>query len=122
MVSVQIKLDSTKKGVEVLMDTSSKKIGTKNSFELMQEVFVNVGRSTGATVIAAAAGTQFALERGDLKNGVFSYSILELMKNQSSVTISELKKYVNQRVTELTLGMQVPTSRNENNILDWKVW
>jgi len=88
----------------------------------MQEVFVNVGRSTGATVISAAAGTQFALERGDLKNGVFSYSILELMKNKTTVTVSELKKYVNQRVTELTHGMQVPTSRNENKVMDWQVW
>lgn len=83
---------------------------------------MNVGRSTGATVISAAAGTQFALERGDLKNGVFSYSILELMKNKTTVTVSELKKYVNQRVTELTHGMQVPTSRNENKVMDWQVW
>jgi hypothetical protein len=44
-------------------------LGMKNSFELMQSLFVNVGRSTGATIISAAAGTQFALERGDLKNG-----------------------------------------------------
>ena len=122
MIKVQNKLDSTKKGVEVLVDTTSKKFGTRNSFELMQEVFVNVGRSTGATVIAAAAGTQFALERGDLKNGVFSYSILEMMKGRQSVTISELEKYVNQRVTELTQGLQVPTARNENNVMDWQVW
>jgi len=29
---------------------------------------------------------------------------------------------VNQRVTELTHGMQVPTSRNENKVMDWQVW
>ncbi len=56
----------------MLIDTTLRRPGTKNSFELMQEVFVNVGRNTGATIISAAAGTQFALERGDLKNGVFS--------------------------------------------------
>ena len=94
----------------------------KNSFDLMQDLFVNVGRSTGATIISAAAGTQFALEKGDLKNGVFTYSILELMKQTTTTTISELKKYVNQRVTELTKGMQVPTSRNENIVMDWVVW
>ena len=122
MVKAQVELDSTKKGVIVLMDTTNKRLGTKNSFELMQEVFVNVGRSTGATVISAAAGTQFALERGDLRNGVFTYSILELMKNKQTVTVSELKKYVNQRVTDLTHGMQVPTSRSENKVIDWQVW
>lgn len=88
----------------------------------MQELFVNVGRGTGATIISAAAGTQFALERGDLKNGVFTYCILELMNQGRSVTVSGLKKYVNQRVTELTQGMQVPTSRNENKVMDWQVW
>ncbi len=67
----------------MLIDTTGKMLGTKNSFELMQQVFVNVGRSTGATIISAAAGTQFALERGDLKNGVFSYCILELMKKKA---------------------------------------
>jgi hypothetical protein len=122
MVNAQTQLDKTQKGVIVLTDTSGKRLGAKNSFELMQQVFVNVGRSTGATVISAAAGTQFALERGDLKNGVFSYSILELMKKKETVTVSELKNYVNQRVTELTNGVQVPTSRNENKVMDWKVW
>lgn len=94
----------------------------KNSFELMQELFVNVGKSTGATIISAAAGTQFALERGDLKNGVFTYAILEAMKNHSSLKISELKKIVGQRVEELTKGLQRPTSRNETIAVDWEIW
>ncbi len=110
------------KGVQPLVVPGSKKLGMKNSFELMQELFVNVGRSTGATVISAAAGTQFALERGDLKNGVFTYSILEFMKTHPTATLSELKKYVNQRVPELTKGMQVPTSRTETNTANWNVW
>ncbi len=94
----------------------------KNSFELMQVLFVNVGRSTGATIISAAGGTQFALEDGGLKNGVFTYSILEFMKNNSETTISKLKEYVNKRVPELTKGMQVPTARTEMNAIDWSVW
>ena len=115
-------MDSTKKGVIVLVDTTNKRLGTKNGFELMQEVFVNVGRSTGATIISAATGTQFALERGDLKNGVFTYSILELMNRNSTIPVSELNKYVNQRVITLTSGMPVSTSRNENQVIDWRLW
>jgi WD40 repeat protein len=110
------------KGVEPLFNPGTKKLGMKNSFVLMQELFVNVGRSTGATVISAAGGTQFALERGDLKNGVFTYSILEFMKVHATAHISELKEYVNRRVPELTKGLQVPTSRTETNRIDWKVW
>jgi hypothetical protein len=88
----------------------------------MQSLFVNVGKSTGATIISAAAGTQFALERSDLKNGVFTYSILEAMKDHPQMKISELKTIVGKRVEELTKGLQKPTSRNETIALDWNVW
>jgi WD40 repeat protein len=97
-------------------------VGLKNSFELMQSLFVNVGKSTGATIISAAAGNQFALERGDLKNGVFTYSILEAMNKYPTIKISELKKIVGERVEQLTNGMQKPTSRNENIAVDWSLW
>ena len=96
-------------------------LGMKNSFELMQSLFVNVGRSTGATIISAAAGTQFALERGDLKNGVFTYSILEALNMYPSIKISELKKIVGERVEQLTKGLQKPTSRSEVMVVDWSL-
>ena len=97
-------------------------LGLKNSFELMQSLFVNVGKSTGANIISAAAGTQFALERNDLKNGVFTYSILEAMYKYPTLKISELKKIVGERVEQLTKGLQKPTSRNETIAVDWNVW
>ncbi|MBL0183033.1 MAG: caspase family protein [Chitinophagaceae bacterium] len=100
----------------------SKKLGLQNSFELMQNLFVNVGKSTGATIISAAAGTEFALEKGDLKNGVFTYCVMEAMDKYPSMKISELKKVVGARVVELTKGMQKPTSRNEAIAVDWEVW
>lgn len=106
----------------VSLKKDEKHLGLKNSFELMQSLFVNVGRSTGATIISAAAGTQFALERNDLKNGVFTYCILEAMNKNSSITISGLQKIVSKRVNELTKGLQQPTSRNENVEFDWNVW
>jgi WD40 repeat protein len=112
----------TKKGIGDEEFTSNSKLGMKNSFDLMQELFVNVGRSTGATVISAAAGTQFAQERGELQNGVFTFAILELMKEKAGVTVTELKDHVNRRVVELTDGLQVPTTRSETKLVDWKVW
>ena len=113
--------DGINKGVIKLIK-GDQSLGMKNSFELMQELFVNVGRRTGATIISAAGGTQFAQERGDLKNGVFTFSILEYMKNHPSATVSQLKNYVNKRVPELTKGLQVPTTRSAPKLLDWEVW
>ncbi len=123
--AAQKNLDSNKvegsKGVKVT-NNGQQKTSMKSSLELMQQLFVNVSQSTGATVISAAAGTQFALEKNDLKNGVFSFSILEYLKANNHATVTDLKKYVNKRVVELTSGLQVPTTRNETSIINWNVW
>lgn len=88
----------------------------------MQTLFVNVGKGTGATIISASGGVQFAQERSDLGHGVFTYSLIEVMKKYSTIKISALKKYIGERVTELTNGLQVPTSRSELVSVDWDVW
>ncbi len=97
-------------------------LGMANSFELMQNLFVNVGKGTGATIISAAGGMQYAQERGDLKNGVFTYSVLEAFNANKTLSVSQLKKIVGERVTALTNGLQKPTSRNETINVDWEVW
>lgn len=123
LVSINATDDTLKKGsIVVAYKKDEKHLGLKNSFELMQSLFVNVGKSTGATIISAAAGTQFALESNDLKNGVFTFCILEAMQKNSSIKISELKSIVGKRVEELTNGLQKPTSRNETITTDWNVW
>ena len=100
----------------------TKKAGSNNSFEIMQSFFANISRNTGTTVISAAAGTQYALERGDLRNGVFTYSVIEAMNKYQTITVQALKKYVTGRVVQLTNGMQKPNSRTETNMTDWNVW
>jgi len=121
--AINKKVDSMglSKGI-IVPDTQKTQVGLLNSFEMMQNLFVNVAKSTGATMISAAAGNQFALERGDLKNGVFSYSILEAMNNYQTMKISQLKKIVGDRVRQLTNGLQKPTFRNETIEVDWDVW
>jgi hypothetical protein len=110
-----------KKGM-IRKTESGSQVGLSNSFELMQSLFSDVGNDTGAEVISAASGSQFALERGDLKNGVFTFSILEAIKAHSHMKISELKKLVVERVLQLTGGLQRPTFRSENVASDWELW
>jgi WD40 repeat protein len=97
-------------------------IGLQNSFQLMQELFVNVQKGSGATIISAAAGDQFALEGGKLENGFFTYAILKYMAEQEDASVNALKKYVYTEVEKLSGGLQKPTSRIENLELDWRVW
>lgn len=106
----------------LLVPAHEQKLGLNNSFELMQGLFANVGKNTGATVISAAAGNQFALEGGKLQNGVFTYCILNAMKNNSSFSIAQLKKEVSEEVVTLTGGLQKPTSRQETLHYNWDVW
>jgi len=122
LVALNASSDSLIKGLKPVGYKQEGQLGLQNSFELMQSLFVNVGKSTGATIISAAAGTQFALERNDLKNGVFTFSILEAMNKHATMKISELKKIVGERVEQLTNGLQKPTSRNETIAVDWNVW
>jgi WD40 repeat protein len=127
MANYRIVLDNPEntvlKGGEVYnTDTSNKRMGMKNSFELMQQLFANVSKSTGATVISAAAGTELAQEQGLLKNGVFTYALLEFMRQKETATVSDLKNFLKKRVTELTKGLQSPTTRSESISVDWNVW
>lgn len=105
------------------------KVGITTSFELMQELFSNISKGSGAVVISAAAGNSFALESDEWKNGVFTYSLLSGLKTKSAdknkngeVTVSELKDFVSQEVEKLTEGAQRPTSRRENLEFDFRIY
>ncbi|UXP33687.1 caspase family protein [Reichenbachiella agarivorans] len=104
-------------------------IGINNTFELMQELFADLRRGTGAMVISSASGVEFAFESPEWQNGVFTYALLEGLKSgncdknlDGEVQISELKNYVFDRVEQLTNGKQHPTSRRENLEFDFVVW
>jgi uncharacterized caspase-like protein len=100
-----------------------------NSFELMQELFSGLDKGTGTTVISAAAGKGYALESPLWNNGVFTFSIINGLKNRAAdknrdgaITISELKDYSIKEVQLLTDGQQKPTARRESINYDWKIW
>lgn len=102
---------------------------TNNEFQTMMELFVNVQNETGITVVSAAGGAEAALEgilvnNKKLENGVFTYAILEYMQQNatSSISVNALKKYVENRVEELTNGLQKPTSRQETMEVDWELY
>ncbi len=102
------------------------KAGLKNSFTYMKTLFGDVSKGTGATVISAAGGYEFALESEDWNNGVFTYAVLEGLTSGEAdrnhdglVHVSELKDYVTLQVVKLTDGKQHPTTRTENALNDF---
>ena len=104
----------------------------KSNFKKMNELFVNVRNNTGSVIISAAGGQESALEGGAvivngnaIENGAFTYSVLEYLKknkkNIEKLTVNQLKKYVEERVVEITKGKQEPPSRQETMEVDWQL-
>lgn len=104
-------------------------IGIGSSFEVMKEMFADLRRGTGATVISSAGGQEFALESAEWNNGVFTYSILEGIETgradlnkDGHISVTELKEYTSRQVQRLTNGKQNPTSRTENLDFNYNIF
>ena len=104
-------------------------IGLSQSSQLMQELFSDLRRGSGATVISSAGGAEFAMESTEWKNGLFTFCILTGMKNKEAdlnndgvIMLSEMQSYVQAKVSKLSGGKQLPTSRRENLEFDYRLW
>ncbi len=97
--------------------------------KMMKELFTDLRRGTGATVLSSAGGAEFAMESSEWKNGLFTYSLLFGLRNETAdldkdgkIMLSELQIYVSEMVTKLSHGKQTPTARIQNQELDYVIW
>jgi len=92
---------------------------------LLQSIFADLSRGTGAEVIAAANQSQMAMEANEFSGGLFTHAVLEGLKGLADadadgrVTISELREYVIARVELLSHGRQKASVRAENVVQDF---
>lgn len=110
---------------------NTKPVNTKpvdRSFKLNKALFSDIRKGTGITVISASGSAEFAYEYGELKNGVFTYSLIQGLKegladlnNDDAIQITELQHFVKDKVYKLTSGQQQPTFRVQNIENDWSV-
>jgi WD40 repeat protein len=89
---------------------------------LMDETFIYTGRGTGTTVIASSNGRAASQESSTLKHGFFMQSILDALNKYKSITVSQLKDFILEKVPILSLRTQKPTLRTENKEANFKVW
>jgi WD40 repeat protein len=96
--------------------------------ELLLEDFEDLRRGSGASVIGAAAGSEYSYESSVWKNGVFTFSVLEGLQTGKAdlnedgrISVEELKRYASTRVIELTNKDQHPVAREGNVNMDFTV-
>jgi WD40 repeat protein len=134
--SVKMRSFKAARGVTVVADTSEPNSGTTNTPRLSTEMvkfqqdwFADLRRGTGAAVISSSSGNEYSLEGEQWKNGVFTYALLNGLKNRGAdvnkdqtITVSELQTYVIDQVRKLTEGGQNPTVRRENLEYDFALY
>ncbi len=130
--TVKMRSFKAQRGVSVVADTENSTAAAPSSTSLLrfqQDWFADLRRGTGAVVISSASGNEFALEGEQWRNGVFTYALLNGLKNRAAdankdntVTVGELQTYVIEQVRKLTEGGQNPTVRRENLEYDFAVF
>lgn len=102
--------------------------GVTNSVNLMQDLFADIRKGTGITVISSAGGAEFAIEGDKWNNGLFTYCLLDGLSYKKAdsnydgkIVVSELRDYVYKKVTELSNGSQKPTARAQNLTMDYRI-
>jgi len=96
----------------------------------LRDTFSDLRRQSGAFVISAAGYAEYAFEGlNGLRNGSFTFALLEGLSTgradadgDGTIRVSELRRFVEHAVAVRSGNRQVPTTRAENEALDFPVY
>jgi len=84
-------------------------------------IFNDLSRRSGSIVFSASHGSELSYEDDRLKNGVFTYELVQALTGRGAdtdhngvVNTDELRTFVSQTVSERTQGLQNPTVDRDN--------
>jgi uncharacterized protein YecT (DUF1311 family)/WD40 repeat protein len=101
--------------------------GKSDWYEKLQDMFVDLRRGSGATIISSSQGAEYAYESSEQSNGLFTYALMEALDGKATpnkdgqITISTVGDYVKKRVQDLTKSKQNPNLRGVNLEEDFTV-
>ena len=105
-----------------------RKMGMKSTTELVSELFTDLRKGTGSTIISSSGGTEVSMESDQWKNGLFTYCLLNGLKSgdadldkDGNIRISELQSYLVDEVAKKSAGTQKPSSRITNAQQDFRI-
>ncbi len=95
-------------------------VSLDDSYEVLRANFLDTKSRSGANIISASGGFQFAFETPEVANGLFTHVLLDGLRSRKAdsngddaIELSELFRYVSANVLELSNGRQMPSVRSE---------
>jgi len=92
-----------------------------SDFVQLESLFPDSRRAKGANILTSSSGSEFSMESDAWKNGLFTYTFLNALKDPKSdmngdgnVTFEEISTTVAERVSALSGGSQRPITRGVN--------
>jgi WD40 repeat protein len=92
---------------------------TDPTIAVVERLFVDVRRGSGAAIIAASQGGETS--GMGAQNGLFTAVVLDVLKEHPAATVNLLRDEVTERVSRLSKGLQTPSTRREPLEFDFKV-
>ena len=100
----------------------------KKTARLMNKMFAELNSCSGTTILTATAGSDFAMESTELKNGLFTYCFLRGLNNMEAdldgdklIYLDEMISFLRQKVSLLSGGEQEPNTRYENEFTELRL-
>ena len=99
-------------------------LGFDNLLKMTEDLFSDIRKGSGATVISSAGGAEYAMESDLWHNGLFTHVLIEGLSQtqKDSIYLSEIRHYVNQEVNRISKGKQIPSAREENISRDYIIF
>ena len=95
-------------------------VSLEDSYEVLRANFLDTKSRSGANIISASGGFQFAFENPEVANGLFTHVVLDGLRSgqadsngDDAIELSELFQYVADNVLALSNGRQMPSVRSE---------
>lgn len=90
--------------------------------QVVDEIFNYIGRKTGSTIIASSSGLDASEETNEYEHGYFTQSLLNAIKKNKNIKVSDLKDFIFKEQRKLSKGKQEASLRSENKSMNFQVW
>ena len=101
----------------------------ETAINMMQNIFIDLRRRTGTTILSSAGPIEYALEANQWQNSAFTYALKKGLGQKAAdynhdgrIMLSELSRYLRETVPQLTDQRQQPTSRMDNEDNDFQIF